>query len=118
MIRLILPLCLLPGTALADAAALDAYVNSFEAEDPAACIATFAPGASFVDLGNDFSDRIAWFCNAVVEGGGRYTILSQQTNGNTTTFTFDYRAGGYFLEGKGELTGTDGRIEELTIERR
>lgn len=104
--------------ATADPAALAAYVESFEAEDPEACVATFAPGARFIDLGNDFSDRLDWFCNAVVDGGGRYTILSQATTGDVTTFVLDYRAGGDFLEGKGSLTGIDGRITSLIIERR
>lgn len=104
--------------AAADPAALAAYVESFEAEDPAACVATFAQGARFIDLGNDFSNRLDWFCNAVIDGGGRYTILSQTTTGDVTTFVLDYRAGGYFLEGTGSLTGIDGRISSLIIERR
>lgn len=46
--------------ATADPVALAAYVASFEAEDPEACVATFASGAQFIDLGNDFSDRLDW----------------------------------------------------------
>jgi hypothetical protein len=105
-------------SAKADEAALNAYVASFEASDPKACEATFAPGARFIDLGNDFSDRITWFCGAVVDGNGRYTVSNVVTEGATTTFDLEFRAGGYFLVGKGALTGTDGKIADLVIERR
>jgi hypothetical protein len=118
MKKLTLLLLALPVPALADPAALSAYVAAFEAEDPAACVALFAPDARFIDLGNDFSDRLDWFCQAVVDAGGRYTILAQETQGDTSTFTLDFRAGGYFLEGKGSLTGNGGKITALTIERR
>ena len=118
MKRVIFAAWLVPQLTHADPAALAAYVASFDAGDPAACVATFAPEATFIDLGNDFSDRIDWFCNAVVDGDGTYTILSQETEGDTTTFTVDYRAGGYFLQSQGTLRGTDGKIAALTIERR
>jgi hypothetical protein len=104
--------------AKADEAALNAYVASFEAADPKACEATFATGARFIDLGNDFSDRITWFCGAVVEGNGRYTVSNIVTEGATTRFDLEFRAGGYFLDGKGVLTGTDGKITDLVIERK
>lgn len=118
MKRFSLALLALSSPAAADPTALAAYVAAFEAEDPAACVATFAPDARFIDLGNDFSARVDWFCNAVIDGGGRYTILSQQTEGATTTADIDYRMGGYFLEGRAILTGEGGRITDLVIERR
>lgn len=108
----------LANTASADPVALDAYVTAFERSDPAACEASFAPGATFIDLGNDFSERLGWFCGAVVDGGGRYTITNATTVDDTTTFDLFYKAGGYELEGRGELKGLNGLIETLVIERR
>jgi hypothetical protein len=118
MKRLTLSLILLAGTAQADEAALLAFVASFEAKDPAACEALFAPRARFIDLGNDFSARIPWFCQAVVDGNGQYTLLSQSTEGATTTFTADFQAGGYFAPLTGTLTTRAGKITDLVIERR
>jgi hypothetical protein len=118
MKRLTLSLILLAGHAQADEAVLQAFVASFDAGDPAACAALFAPDARFLDLGNDFSDRIAWFCQAVVDGSGRYTLLSQSTSGATTRFTADFRAGAYLAPLTGALTAGAGRITDLVIERR
>ena len=101
--------------AKADPQALDAFVASFDNADPAACEAAFADGATFVDLGRDLSERIGWFCGAVVDGDGRYTITDPMTEGDTTRFGFAYRAGGYTAQGAGELTGRDGMIEGLTL---
>lgn len=99
----------------ADPQALNAFVSSFERADPAACEATFAPGATFFDLERDLSERIAWFCNAVVDGEGRYTITDPVTDGDTTRFGFAYRAGSYAASGTGELTGKNGVIESLAL---
>ena len=101
--------------AKADPEALDAFVASFENADSAACEAAFMDGATFVDLGRDLSERIGWFCGAVVDGDGRYTISDPVTQGDTTRFGFAYRAGGYTAQGAGELTGRDGMIEGLTL---
>jgi hypothetical protein len=103
--------------ARADAALLDAYRTAFEAGDPAACRALFAPGARFMDLGNDFSERLDWFCQAVVDGNGRCIFTDVATDGDTTTFRFSFTAGSYAVSGTGSLAGTDGRIVELVIEQ-
>ncbi|WP_308915708.1 hypothetical protein [Jannaschia sp. LMIT008] len=108
--------CLIPGAASADRAALEAYVGAFEAGDIAACEATFAPGARFIDLGRDLSDRIPWFCDAVIASGGGYVVSGVATQSRTTTAAFVYEAGTYRASGMITLQGEDGLIRSLVIE--
>jgi hypothetical protein len=47
-----------------------------------------------------------------------YTILSETSSGESVDWTFDFKAGNYFLEGKGKAVIADGKFKELVIERR
>ena len=104
--------------AAADAEVLRAWTDAIAAGDAAGCAERFADGATFVDLGRDLGDRIDWFCGAVIDGGGRYEVLSTETWGETTVWMLRYTAGSYVLDGRGELDAHDGRIRRLVIERR
>jgi hypothetical protein len=96
------------------------FVEAVNAGDAAGCLAAFTETARFIDLGNDFSapDRRAWFCNEVVKANAKYTVLSEEVSGQNVSWTFDYRAGSYFLEGKGTATFEGNQIADLLIERR
>jgi hypothetical protein len=98
-------------------AAFAAAVNGGDAQ---ACLAVFAPSARFIDLGNDFTaiDRRTWFCGEVVRVKGNYATISETRSGDRIDWTFDFRAGGYFLQGKGVAKIEGDRIADLVIEKR
>ena len=98
--------------------ALEAFVDAIDRGDAEGCATAFVDGAGFVDLGRDMSDRIGWFCQAVVDAGGRYTVESVTVADGVTRWTFSYAAGSYAIEGVGLLREDDGRIRHLVIERR
>jgi hypothetical protein len=109
------------ATAHAETSPFKAFTEAVNSGSIEECLATFAPGARFIDLGNDFSapDRMSYFCKAVVDAGSRYTVLTETQEGETITFTFDFKqAGGYALNGKGTARVADGKLSELIIERR
>jgi hypothetical protein len=111
---------LLAAPALAETSAVQAFVSAVNSGDTRGCMASFAPQATFIDLGNDFSakDRLEWFCNEVVKQKAAYRILSETREGDVITWTFDFQAGGYFLEGKGRATVSGSTFTDLVIERR
>jgi hypothetical protein len=109
-----------PVTALAETTAVQNFVTAVNSGNAEACVASFTEGTRFIDLGNDFSapDRLAWFCGEVVKQKANYKLLSEDTSGESISFTFDFTAGNYFLEGKGVATVENGKFKELIIERR
>lgn len=113
-----LALATLAAPVAADPDVLRTWTDAIEQGNAETCAALFADGATFVDLGRDLSDRIDWFCQAVVDGGGRYEVLSTESEGDTTAWNLRYTAGSYALDGQGTLTAEAGRIVELVIERR
>jgi hypothetical protein len=109
------------ATAHAETSPFKAFTEAVNSGSIEECLAAFAPGARFIDLGNDFSapDRMSYFCKAVVDAGSRYTVLTETQEGETISFTFDFKqAGGYALNGKGSATISGGKIGSMMIEAR
>jgi hypothetical protein len=107
-------------TAWAETSAVQNFATAVNSGNVAGCVASFTKGTRFIDLGNDFSkpDRLQWFCNEVVVQKANYKLLTEEVKDNTISFTFDFTAGNYFLEGKGLATVEQGKFKELVIERR
>lgn len=113
-------LLLAAGSAQAETSPFKAFTEAVNAGSVEGCLAIFVEGAPFMDIGKDLTarDRKQWFCDAVVSAKSTYTILSETREGDTITFTVDYRAGGYFLEAKGTATVAGDKIAAMTIEGR
>lgn len=113
---------LLAGTgAEAETSPFRAFTQAVNGGSVAGCLASFrAPDTPFMDIGQNLGapDRKDWFCNAVVEAGGNYTILEETREGDVIVFTVDFRAGSYFLEARGRAVVDGDRIADLVIERR
>lgn len=115
LILALLGVASMTGIATADPVAVNAFVTSIDRKDKQGCIDAFAPGARFIDVGADYSERIEWFCNTVIDTNGTYTVLSMSTDGDTTRWDLSFRADNYRLEGTSTLKGAEGKIIDLTI---
>ena len=107
-------------SATASANPLNAFVTAVNGGSIEGCLAAFVPDAPVFDIGKNLTalERKQWFCKALVDAKSVYTILSEQRSGDTFTFTLDYRAGSYFLAGKGRVRFAGDKIAEMTIEAR
>jgi hypothetical protein len=111
---------LLGTPAIAQTSPFQAFTEAVNRGSVEGCTSIFVEGAPFLDIGKDLTtrERKQWFCDAVVKANSRYTILSENRQGDTIVFTVDYRAGSYFLQAKGSAKVTGDKIASMTIEGR